>query len=67
MTADRYRLTLTSDGRPMMRGWWASDDAARVQLAVWVGSWGELPGARITLDDQEMGETVTTWPEPTAD
>jgi hypothetical protein len=60
---DRYHLTLTANGRPMMHGWWAREATARSQVAVWVGSWGELPGARITLRDEETGATLTTWPD----
>ncbi|MER5584138.1 hypothetical protein ABT090_21200 [Streptomyces asoensis] len=62
MTGDRYHLTLTSTGRPVMHGWWASEAVARSQYATWIGSWGELPDARIQLDDEETGETVTSWP-----
>lgn len=62
MNPDRYHLTLTANGRPMMHGWWAREDTARAQVAVWIGSWGDLPDARITLVDEEAGETLTTWP-----
>ncbi|WP_405964869.1 hypothetical protein OG713_35040 [Streptomyces sp. NBC_00723] len=62
MNPARYHLTLTSTGRPVMHGWWASEDTARSQVAVWVGSWGELPDARIELVDEETGATLTTWP-----
>jgi hypothetical protein len=47
----------------MMHGWWTDDATARAMLPVWVGSWGALPDARITLVDEETGETLTTWPE----
>jgi hypothetical protein len=48
-----------------MQGWWPLESTALEQLPVWVGSWGELPDARITLVDEETGETLTTWPEET--
>ncbi|MGW2048516.1 hypothetical protein ACWCPF_25540 [Streptomyces sp. NPDC001858] len=62
MNANRYHLTLTANGRPVMQGWWASEATARAQCTVWIGSWGSLPGARIALVDEEAGETLTTWP-----
>jgi hypothetical protein len=46
-----------------MQGWWPLEATARDQLTVWVGSWGELPDARITLVDEETGTTLTEWPE----
>lgn len=64
MNPDRYHLTLTSAGRRAMQGWWGSEETARDQLAVWVGNWGELPNARIALVDEETGETLKEWPEP---
>ncbi|WP_405559098.1 hypothetical protein OHV08_34385 [Streptomyces canus] len=48
--------------RTVMHGWWPLESTARDQLPVWVGSWGSLPDARITLVDEETGETLTTWP-----
>jgi hypothetical protein len=60
---ERYHLTLTSAGRPVMHGWWPLESTARGQLPVWVGSWGGLPDARITLVDEETGTVLTTWPE----
>jgi hypothetical protein len=49
----RYHLTLTSDGRPAMHGWWGSETVAR---------WGR-PGVRITLVDEDTGAALTTWPD----
>jgi hypothetical protein len=60
---DRFHLTLTSAGRPVMHGWWPVEATARDQLPVWVGSWGTLPDARITLVDEETGVVLTEWPE----
>lgn len=59
----RYRLLLTAAGRPVMHGWWGLEATARDMLPVWVGSWGDLADARITLVDEETGETLTTWPD----
>jgi hypothetical protein len=45
-----------------MNGWWPLEATARDQLPVWVGSWGELPDARVTLVDEETGAVLTEWP-----
>lgn len=63
MSAGRYHLTLSTAGRTAVQGWWGSEGTARGMIPVWVGSWGELPDARITLVDEETGVTLTTWPE----
>lgn len=62
MNDQRYHLTLSSGGRPVAHGWWGSEVIARRKLAAWVGAWGDLPDARLTLDDEETGATLTTWP-----
>jgi hypothetical protein len=59
---ERYHLTLTSAGRPVMHGWWGSEPVARAKVTEWIGSWGQS-GARITLVDEETGTTLTTWPD----
>jgi hypothetical protein len=59
---DRYHVTLTSDGRPAMHGWWGSESVARRKVTAWIGHWGR-PGARITLVDEDTGATLTTWPD----
>jgi hypothetical protein len=59
----RYHLTLSSAGRAMMQGWWENEEIARGMLPAWVGNWGELPDARVTLVDEESGETLTSWPQ----
>jgi hypothetical protein len=59
----RFHLTLFVDGDPATQGWWPLESTARDQLPVWVGSWGSLPDARITLVDEETGATLTTWPD----
>lgn len=59
---DRYHLTLTSTGRPVTHGWWGREADARRKVAAWVGKWGDLPDAHITLVDEGTGETLTQWP-----
>jgi hypothetical protein len=62
---DRYHLTLTSADRPVQHGWWASEATARRKFTAWIGEYGTLPGVRVTLVDEETGETLTTWPDET--
>jgi hypothetical protein len=64
MNPERYHLTLAVDGRPMMQGWWGNETVARDKFREWVGGRGKA-GARVTLVDEETGETLTTWPEET--
>lgn len=64
VNADRFHLTLTADGRPVMYGWWSSEVTARRKFAAWVGEYSGLPGARVTLVDEETGTALATWPEP---
>lgn len=60
---ERFHLLPTLDGRPAMHGWWDSEATARRQFVGWIGERGSMPGARITLTDEETGETLTTWPD----
>jgi hypothetical protein len=60
----RYHLLLTVDGQPAQHGWWGDASVARRKFMVWVGSRGR-PGTRITLVDEDAGETLTEWPEKT--
>ncbi|GGT86046.1 hypothetical protein [Streptomyces coeruleorubidus] len=62
MNPERYHLTLTTAGRPMMQGWWGTEAVARDRFRDWVGDWGR-PGARITLVDEETGSVLTAWSE----
>ncbi|MFJ6559998.1 hypothetical protein ACIQMV_08970 [Streptomyces sp. NPDC091412] len=62
MNPERYHVTLTA-GRPLMHGWWADRVTADRKLAAWVGEYGSLPDARVTLVDEETGETLATWPD----
>ena len=63
MTADRYHLLLTLDGRPAMQGWWPRETTARGRHEAWKRERGKMPGVRITLVDEETGRTLTEWPK----
>lgn len=60
---ERYRLTLTLDGRRVLDGWWASEATARKKFTATVGDYGR-DGAHVTLVDEETAETLASWPEP---
>lgn len=59
----RYHLTLTSDGRRVMQGWWADRGVAEGKAVRWIGEHGELPDPRITLVDTVEGAMLTSWPD----
>ncbi|GEK04504.1 hypothetical protein [Streptomyces sp. 1-11] len=60
---DRYYLLLVCDGRPVLRGWWGTEAVARRKFRVWVGEYGSMPGARITLLDEERTALLATCPD----
>jgi hypothetical protein len=59
---NRYHLTRITAGRTVQHGWWGSEVTARRKFSAWVGSYSIIPDTRITLADDETGETLTTWP-----
>lgn len=59
---DRYHLTLTSAGRPVMHGWWPLESTARAKLTEWRRA--GVADARVVLVDEETGALLTEWPEP---
>ncbi|MFE8948161.1 hypothetical protein [Streptomyces sp. NPDC007856] len=58
----RYHLLLTTSGRPVQHGWWASGETARRKLVGWIGAVGNMPEPQITLTDEETGTALATWP-----
>lgn len=63
MNHERYHLTLTADGRPVMHGWWADEQVARRKLTGWIGEYASMPGARVALVDEEKAVVLTSWPD----
>ncbi|PWI07341.1 hypothetical protein DIZ27_28155 [Streptomyces sp. NWU339] len=59
----RYHLILIAAGRPTMHGWWGSEAVARDKFVAWVGVYGALPDARVTLVDAEAGAVLRVWPD----
>jgi len=60
---ERYHLTLSAAGRPVMHGWWPLEATARGKFRDWIGEHGSLPDARVVLVDEETGETLAEWPD----
>lgn len=65
MDDQRYHLTLYSGARPVMHGRWALQVTADGKFVSWKEEHGNVVGARLTLVDEETGETLTTWPDET--
>ncbi|MFE1586992.1 hypothetical protein ACFW6Q_15020 [Streptomyces sp. NPDC058737] len=63
MTAGLYRVTVTTDGEPLLQGWWSDEAVTRRKFAAWIGEHGSRPGAHVALADEETGETLTEWPD----
>jgi hypothetical protein len=63
MRPGRYHLLLASAGRPVQHGWWDREETARRKFTTWVGEYGSMPDARITLVDEDTGTVLTTWPD----
>jgi len=61
VTADRFHLTLSAAGRPVMHGWWPLEATARGKFTRWVGS--GVADARVVLVDEATGQTLAQWPE----
>lgn len=67
MDDPRYHLTLTTpnDGT-VMDAWWSKRSTAERKFTSWIGSYGSMPGARITLAeglDDETEQVVKSWPD----
>ncbi|MEU5599236.1 hypothetical protein [Streptomyces sp. NPDC020298] len=59
----RYHLLLASGGRPVQHGWWNRSEVVWDKFRRWVGEYGSMPGARISLTDQDTGEMLASWPD----
>lgn len=63
MHPGRYHLLLALNGRPSMQGWWSKEKTARDRFRAWIGERGSMPGARITLVDEEEQRVLASWPD----
>ncbi|MFI1076249.1 hypothetical protein [Streptomyces puniciscabiei] len=59
----RYHLLLTSGGRPGQHGWWNRGETARDIFRRWVGEYGSMADACVTLTDEETVGVVAAWPD----
>ncbi|MFD8839462.1 hypothetical protein [Streptomyces griseofuscus] len=58
----RYHLLLATSLRPVQQGWWGSEAVARDKFRRWIGEYGDMPGARLVLTDEETCEVLAAWP-----
>jgi hypothetical protein len=63
MDDQRYHLTLSTGGRPVMHGWWGKRATAERKFSSWIGEHGTVDGARITLVDEQEQLVLTSWPD----
>ncbi|MFF1401354.1 hypothetical protein ACFVZD_47715 [Streptomyces sp. NPDC058287] len=66
---DRYRVTLTTGGAVVMQGTWSHRETGQRKFRSWIGSYGSIPGARITLAEQAADESwreLEAWPDSAA-
>ncbi|KUM96192.1 hypothetical protein AQI95_42740 [Streptomyces yokosukanensis] len=59
----RYHVLLAAEGRPVQHGWWNREETARDKFRRWVGEYGSMPAARVTLTDAESGDVLAAWPD----
>ncbi|MFI1293325.1 hypothetical protein ACH4VM_33605 [Streptomyces sp. NPDC020792] len=60
----RYHLLLATPERSVRHGWWWSEDVARDKFRDWVGQYGDaMPGARVTLSEEDSGIVLDAWPD----
>ncbi|WP_405471264.1 hypothetical protein [Streptomyces canus] len=60
---ERFRITVSSAGRTVMRGWWADEAVARDKFRHWIGSHQDLDKPHFTLTDETDATLLTSWPE----
>lgn len=63
MTADRFHLTLTIDGKPARHGWWGNPHVADDKFRDWVSECTGRAGSHVTLVDEATGTLVQQWPQ----
>ncbi|MEJ8670104.1 hypothetical protein WKI71_21900 [Streptomyces sp. MS1.AVA.1] len=61
---DRFHLTLNAAGRPVIHGWWGAETIARLKFSSWIGAYGSMPNARVTLTDEQDHTLLASWPGP---
>lgn len=62
----RYHLTLTTQGKPVMHGWWGDLATAERKYRSWIGEHSSIDGIRVTLIDEQEQRVLASWPEAAA-
>ncbi|MEU0411884.1 hypothetical protein ABZ307_29240 [Streptomyces griseorubiginosus] len=64
----RFHLTVSSTGGPVMHGWWSRETTARDKYRDWIGAYGRMPAAHIRLVER-LGAAderlLESWPADT--
>lgn len=47
----RFHLTVSATGRPVMQGWWSREATARDKFRDWIGAYGRMRGAHVALTE----------------
>ncbi|WP_327578468.1 hypothetical protein [Streptomyces sp. NBC_00145] len=66
---DRYRVTLMTGSAVVMQGVWPNRETGQRKFRSWIGSYGSIPDARITLAEQTADDSwsdLKAWPDSTA-
>ncbi|AYC43276.1 hypothetical protein [Streptomyces griseorubiginosus] len=60
----RFHLTVSSSGRPVMHGWWSREATARDKFRDWIGAYGGMPAAHLLLAERTGDDErpVESWP-----
>ncbi|MFD9075335.1 hypothetical protein [Streptomyces lasiicapitis] len=60
-----YRVTIASHGRTIATGDWKRLDTAEHKFRSWIGDWGDIDGARITLAERHGNgwRELKAWPD----
>ncbi|WP_328626892.1 hypothetical protein OHA88_23085 [Streptomyces sp. NBC_00353] len=64
MDNQRFHLTLSTGGKPVMRGWWPDLATAERKYLRWISERGGRDGAQITrTDEADGGRVLKSWPD----
>ncbi|MFE3853888.1 hypothetical protein ACFXPN_22440 [Streptomyces griseorubiginosus] len=63
----RFHLTVSATGRPVMHGWWSRESTARDKFRDWIGAYGRMPAAHVCMVERIGAEErlMESWPEDT--
>ncbi len=62
---ERFRVTASSAGHPIMHGWWAAEATARDKFRDWIGSYGQMPEVHVVLTELIGADEhlLASWPD----